>query len=127
MAPGTILLVDDDPDHLSIVAAMLSNLPYTVVTAMSGKRALEMLQTDVPVLVITDVVMPDVSGSEIVRTIRADERLKETKIILMTSMLRYVTTQDEQFANKVLLKPMKKADLEAAVIEMLRRPDHQAK
>jgi CheY-like chemotaxis protein len=71
--------------------------------------------------------MPDVSGGEIARTIRSDERLKETKIILMTSMLRYVTAQDEQFANKVLLKPMNKDDLEAAVIEMLRRPDHQTK
>src|SRR5260221_14156074 len=114
MGNGSILLIDDDLDQLSILAAMLSNLPYPLETALNGQRALEMLQNEIPALVVTDMVMPDISGSEIIRTIREDPRLNGTRIIIITSLMKYVSEEDRRLADFVILKPAKKAELEGA-------------
>src|SRR5579859_5934263 len=119
MGNGSILLIDDDLDQLSILAAMLGNLPNHVDTALNGTRALEMLKSEVPALVITDMVMPDISGSEIVKAIRNDPRLKETRVVIITSMLRYVSDEDRKLADLVILKPPKKAELEESIRKLL--------
>ncbi len=119
MADGSILLIDDDIDQLSILAAMLGSLPNPLETALNGQRALEMLQSEVPALVITDMVMPDISGSQILRTIRNDSRLKDTRVVIITSMLRYVSDEDRRLADLVVLKPPKKVELEAAIRKLL--------
>ena len=117
--PATILLVDDDVEQLSVLGGMLSNYPCNLETAMTGGRALEMLSREVPALVITDMVMPDVSGSDIIRAIRADKRLQETKIIIITSLMKYVSDEDRSMADAVALKPVKKAELEQLVRSLL--------
>jgi len=119
MRNGSILLIDDDLDQLSILAAMLSNLHNTLETALNGQRALEMLRNEVPALVITDMVMPDISGSQIIRAIRDDPRLKETRIIIITSLMKYVSDEDRRLADLVILKPPKKGELEASVRQLL--------
>jgi chemosensory pili system protein ChpA (sensor histidine kinase/response regulator) len=119
MAQPSILIVDDDLDQLSILGAMLSNFSYNVITALNGVRALEMLHEQVPAMVITDMVMPDVSGSDIVHAIRADSRLDKTKVVIITSLLKYVSDDDKKLADKVLLKPIQKKDLEAMMKDLL--------
>src|SRR5438128_1381407 len=86
-----ILIVEDDVDQLSILAAMLSRDPWPLLTAMTGEHALELLRTTVPVLAIVDLVLPDIPGAQVIRYIRGDERLARIKIILITSQPRYVT------------------------------------
>jgi adenylate cyclase len=125
MDQDTILLVDDDLDQLSMLAGMLTKFPQNIVTALSGSRALEILKesnTPVPTLVITDMVMPDIGGAEILRFIRNDERLKNTKVVLVSAMMKYITDEDQKLANKVMIKPLKKADVEAAIKELLAMP-----
>jgi CheY-like chemotaxis protein len=119
IAPDTILLIDDDLDMLSILGAMLNKFPQNIITALSGTRALEILRTDVPALIITDMVMPDIGGSEILRFVRNEPRLKNTKVVLMSSMMKYITDDDKAKANKVMIKPIKKSDLEAVIRELL--------
>ncbi|HLY28966.1 MAG TPA: response regulator [Aggregatilineales bacterium] len=119
MGNGSILLIDDDLDQLSILGSMLGNLPYPLETALNGQRALEMLQEEVPALVITDLVMPDISGSEIIRTIREDPRLANTRIIIITSLMKYVSDEDRQLADLVIIKPAKKNELVGAVHQLL--------
>ena len=119
MALDTILLVDDDLDMLSILGAMLNKFPQNIITALSGTRALEILKSDVPALIITDMVMPDIGGSEILRFVRSEPRLKTTKVVLMSSMMKYITEDDKAKADKVMIKPIKKADLEAVIRELL--------
>jgi CheY-like chemotaxis protein len=119
MAQDTILLVDDDLDMLSILGAMLNKFPQNIITALSGTRALEILRTDVPALIITDMVMPDISGSEILKFVRNEPRLKTTKVVLMSSMMKYITDDDKARADKVMIKPIKKSDLEAVIRELL--------
>jgi CheY-like chemotaxis protein len=119
MAQPSILIVDDDLDQLSILGAMLSNFSYNVITALNGMRALEMLRSEVPAMVITDMVMPDVSGSDIVRAIRSDKRLDGTKVVIITSLLKYVSEDDKRLADKVMLKPVQKKDVEAMINDLL--------
>ncbi len=119
MAQPSILIVDDDLDQLSILGAMLSNFPYNVNTALNGMRALEMLHEEVPAMVITDMVMPDVSGSDIIRAIRSDKRLDGTKVVIITSLMKYVSDDDKRLADRVMLKPIQKKDLEGMINDLL--------
>src|SRR5258708_2788953 len=119
LTPSTILLVDDDVDQLSILGAMLSGLPYDIETALDGKRAVEMLEHGAPLLVITDMVMPDISGSEIIHLIRSRPHLKATKIVIITSFLKYVTDEDRAMSNGVILKPINRTDFEQVLTDVL--------
>src|SRR5579859_4994227 len=119
MNDAAILIVDDDMDQVSMLASMLNGLNCNVETALDGKRALEILRYQTPALVITDMVMPDISGSQIIQSIRADERLRGTKILIVTSFLRYVSEQDKALSDGVLVKPVQKAQLQQAVNDLL--------
>jgi two-component system, OmpR family, alkaline phosphatase synthesis response regulator PhoP len=119
MAQDTFLLVDDDVDTLSLLGGMLGNFPQTLVTALNGTRALELLNEETPALVIVDMVMPDISGSEIVKAVRNNQRLAKTKVIIITSLLKYVSDDDKARADHVLVKPIQKRELEAVISKLL--------
>ena len=72
--PGTVLVVDDNPQNVKLLADLLTAKGYAVVTAPSGVQALEKVEKDAPDLVLLDVVMPEMSGYEVCRKIRATRR-----------------------------------------------------
>src|SRR3972149_3659871 len=67
-----ILVVDDTPQNVKLLADLLTVKGYTVVTAASGPEALKQLDTERPDLVLLDVVMPGMSGYEACRKIRGN-------------------------------------------------------
>ncbi len=67
----TILCVDDEIAILSSLARMLRPLPYRVVTASDGVKALEMVKKEKPDLVISDVKMPRMDGYELIKQLQA--------------------------------------------------------
>jgi CheY-like chemotaxis protein len=71
-SPAKILVVDDTPKNVKLLADLLSVKGYAVVTAESGKEALTRIKTERPDLVLLDVVMPELSGYEVCAAIRAD-------------------------------------------------------
>ena len=103
-----IFIIENDLNQLEILAEMLGEEPYPVLSAMTGTYALEELENIVPALVLVDLVMPDISGEQIIRYIRADERFKDTKIIIVTSHLFYVSPEDRRLTDGVLLKSVAK-------------------
>jgi signal transduction histidine kinase len=87
-AKARILVVDDQPDNLLSVEAVLEKLGEQVVTAQSGREALRcLLDSDFAVIVL-DVMMPDMDGFETAALIRARERSKYTPIIFLTALGR---------------------------------------
>lgn len=82
---GRVLIVDDEPNVTLVLANSLSKLNqnYTIETANSGARALELLQEHRYALVITDYKMPDINGLDIAAAIR--EVSPETQVVLMTA------------------------------------------
>lgn len=81
----SLLLVDDDPDILTLLQAKLKKEPYDIFTASEGEAALNMVRTQKPDLVVLDVNLPGLSGLEICRSLRADKETREIPIIMLSS------------------------------------------
>jgi twitching motility two-component system response regulator PilH len=85
MARNRILVVDDSPTDLAVMASSLRREGYTVVTANDGTAALQELEREAFDLVLLDVVMPGVNGFQLCRALRKDVRYAELPIVLVTS------------------------------------------
>ncbi len=112
-----ILVIDDDPLNLKILTSVLSITDYEIVTVTSGNDALLLLDTDQWDLIITDVMMPQMSGYELTQRIRERYTIAELPILLLT-----VRSQAEDIyigfisgANDYVLKPVNAIELKARV------------
>jgi CheY-like chemotaxis protein len=81
-----MLVADDDPAILRLIATILEKENFNVVTARDGREAYKILQSDADfTAAILDVVMPYISGPELVRYMKSDERLKGIPVMMMTA------------------------------------------
>jgi len=79
-----ILVVDDDVQLVDALQIRLEAKGYEVVTAYDGQKALEKVQNQMPDLVILDLMMPKLSGEDVCREIRKDEKAANLPIIMLT-------------------------------------------
>jgi signal transduction histidine kinase len=84
LAPLRVLVVDDTKSAANLLAKLFETLGQTVEVAFSGKDALERVTLLKPHLVVSDVEMPDVSGLELARRIRANPNLQQPKLVALT-------------------------------------------
>jgi DNA-binding NarL/FixJ family response regulator len=84
--PDTVLVIDDEPDSLRMLTAMLETADLTVLIATSGKAALEVLQHVKPDLILMDAVMPGIDGFETTTLIKRDPALAPIPVIFMTGL-----------------------------------------
>jgi two-component system phosphate regulon response regulator PhoB len=77
--------VDDEPDIVALVAYHLVKAGYRVSTATSGPDALRQAQQDQPALVILDLMLPGMSGFEVLEQMRGDDALKDVAVLLLTA------------------------------------------
>jgi DNA-binding response OmpR family regulator len=98
------LVIEDDFDASVIFAKALEVLGFQTEVIDSGEKALERLKAVVPVIVLLDLHLPEVMGTSIIRTIRADERLKETLVIIASADPRSADLVQDM-ADLVLIKP----------------------
>ena len=82
---ANILVVDDNPDKLSLLEAALCLAGYRVTTATDGDEALSAIESYQPDLVITDVMMPRMNGYELLSRIRSDDSLRSIPVVFLTS------------------------------------------
>ena len=86
MSKDKILLVEDEPDLLNTLAFNFENEGYKVAKALDGKEAMKFLEDDDSIsLVILDLMLPDMSGLDICRHIRAADNLKDILVIMVTA------------------------------------------
>ncbi len=84
--PETILIVEDEKDLVSALEYNLQQEGYETRSSLTGKEALELAGQDpVPDLILLDLMLPDISGYEVARQLRSDERTKHTPIIMVTA------------------------------------------
>jgi CheY-like chemotaxis protein len=81
----TILVVDDIPKNIQVVANILGNLGYNVEVATSGQEALEIAFSEKIDLILLDIMMPEMDGYEVCKRLRQNEITKETPIIFLTA------------------------------------------
>lgn len=113
----SILLVEDDPDHVALALRALkkSNIPAEVAVATSGPEALERLVNAVsdgtdglPEVILLDLKLPNMNGFEVLRRLRADERTAHVPVVILTSSDEE-RDKDECYnlgANSYILKPV---------------------
>jgi two-component system, cell cycle response regulator len=81
-----VLVVDDSPVYRKLVEHALEGSPYSLMFAKSGREAMELFARYLPAIVITDWMMPDLSGLELCQRLRADVHRGYTYVILLTSI-----------------------------------------
>ena len=96
---SNILVVDDNPDKLSLIEAALNLAGYHVTTATDGEEALAAIESYQPDLVVTDVMMPRMNGYELAQRIRANPLTKFIPVIMQTAAGR--RAEDLRRANEV--------------------------
>jgi len=99
MASKKILIVDDEPDVLLLLGERLAKAGYDVVKASGGQEAIDHAHSDAPQLIILDIAMPGMDGSEVANTLRADPKTKDIPIIFLTCLF---TKQEEKACGHVL-------------------------
>lgn len=82
----SILLVEDDPFIVDIYSTKLKQAGFNVDTAQDGKTAIEKLEEKKPDLVVLDIVLPQVDGWEVLRTIKNNPDLKSLKVIVFSNL-----------------------------------------
>ena len=90
--PKRILVVDDDPDFVSSLSAILKKNGFTVEAAYDGKEGLEKMRADRPDLVILDVMMPVMDGYTACRTMKGDDSLVDIPVILLTAVGSHISS-----------------------------------
>ena len=104
--PRRILIADDDPAILRLVATILEKEDFNVVTARDGREAYKILQTDANfTAAILDVVMPHVSGPELVRQMKNEQQLMNIPVMMMTAEQDPKLSQDSFAAGAVVFLP----------------------
>ena len=81
-----VLIVDDQPDNLSLLHDALDESGYTVLVATGGASALQRVQQAQPDIVLLDAMMPEIDGFEVARRLKADPRSEPIPIVFMTGL-----------------------------------------
>ncbi len=121
-APGKILVVDDQRTNAELMAGLLEARGYQVQVALSGERALELIKSSQPDVVILDILMPELDGYQVCRTLRADPQTALLPVVLVTSLEPQAERVKgiEAGADDFLSKPVNWSELFARVASLIR-------
>ncbi|NRZ93255.1 response regulator [Clostridium beijerinckii] len=120
-----ILAIDDNEDNLILLKALIKdNFPEAIVlTALSGKKAIEMAFVEGPDVILLDIIMPEMDGFEVCRRLKVDNILKEIPVVFLTAL-----RGDKQIrinalecgAEAFLSKPIDESELVAQIRAMVK-------
>jgi len=118
----TILIIDDEPANLAVVADYLAQSGFQIKVTQTGEAGLELARRTPPDLILLDVRLPDVDGFEVCRRLKADERTRQIPVIFMTVLTR---VEDKLKGFEVggvdyISKPFQKEEVLARVTTHLR-------
>ena len=121
MNARTILYVEDNEYNRKIVRQLLARTSYRLIEAQDGEAGVEAARRELPDLILMDVQLPKMSGLDATRALRADERTKDTPIVIITS---FAMSGDRERATAAgasgyLAKPYSPRELLAMVRQFL--------
>jgi two-component system, OmpR family, alkaline phosphatase synthesis response regulator PhoP len=87
--PRTIMVVDDNPDIITIVKTILEGKGYNVLSASSGQELLNLLNGQKPDLIILDIMMPEMDGLEVLGRLKGVTETASIPVILLTAKVQY--------------------------------------
>ena len=80
-----ILCIEDEPEMIDLIRLILGRRGYDVIGAAGGKDGLEKVRQQPPDLILLDLMMPDMDGWEVYQQIKADEKLRDIPVIVVTA------------------------------------------
>lgn len=122
--PGDrILVVDDEPDIVALVAYHLARAGYRVSTASSGTEALRAAKEEAPALLVLDLMLPELSGFEVLERMKADAALADIPVLMLTARREEPDRVQglSLGADDYLVKPFSPQELVLRVRNILRR------
>jgi PAS domain S-box-containing protein len=118
---ASILIADDIADNRQFIIDALRGTNLTILEAVNGQAALDLLEMTVPDLLITDIRMPGINGFELLSTIKANSKLKHIPVVAYSAMV--MKEQKERILNMefsgLLIKPVRPSDLYAELMNHL--------
>ena len=123
MAREKILIVDDEQDIVDAIEFQLKREGFRVITAADGAKALTAAQRDAPDAIVLDLMLPEVDGLEVCRTLRAHEKTKHIPILMLTAKTQEAdrVVGLELGADDYITKPFSVRELIARIKAVLRR------
>ncbi|MFB3919813.1 MAG: PleD family two-component system response regulator [Candidatus Velamenicoccus archaeovorus] len=124
-----LLIVDDEPDVLKLLGERLTKAGYEVIKASCGKEAVALAQKKTPDLIILDIAMPGMDGSEVAGILRKDAKTKDIPILFLTCLF---TKQEEKVCGHLLgqnffiAKPYDVGELLDEIGKRIVKPAHRS-
>jgi CheY-like chemotaxis protein len=117
-----IMVVDDEPDILAMVEMILNRKGYETVLAEGGEEALKLLRETKPDLILLDLMMPRMDGTEFLRRLRSDENLRDIPVIVVSvrSTIEKESREAMELADDYITKPIDIPTLYATIEEKLK-------
>jgi class 3 adenylate cyclase/CheY-like chemotaxis protein len=126
IVPRTLLAVDDIPQNLKVLDAILTPRGYRLITAASGAEALQKVADEHPDLLLLDIVMPGMSGYEVCKRLREQPETRMLPIVMVTaSAHEEKVAAIEAGADDFISKPVDQSELLARVKSLLRVKQYQ--
>jgi CheY-like chemotaxis protein len=123
---STIMVVDDNPEITTLVKLTLELEGYDVIEVSSGDECLGLLYSgEIPDLILLDIMMPELDGWEVSRRIKANEKLKDIKICMLTAKdttMDALMSLESAHANWHLNKPISREQLVETVKWLIETP-----
>ena len=115
-----VLVVDDDPWIRSLLTDLLTAEGFEVEQASNGPTAVRIANEHHPDLVLLDLAMPGMSGTQVLRKLKADRDTDEVPVIVVSAYTRHLGRDDARLADGIIQKPVDLEDLLARVEHLTR-------
>jgi len=118
----TILIVDDNEDIITTYRVVLDRMGYGVVVVKDGLEVLDVIEKVKPDLVLLDVLLPGLSGSEICKSIKETAQTRDIPVVAITASVSADTRKrmKEVCADEFLLKPIDVSDLNRVIKQFIK-------
>lgn len=126
---NTLLIVEDIPDILTLLKATLEFKGYRVLTARDGQEALDVIEQELPSVIVTDILMPRMDGFNLVHRLRLKPETRDIPVIFLSAT--YVAPEDKSFAfslgaTRFIEKPVNFEEFLPAVSELINQRETSA-
>lgn len=119
--PAVVLIVEDEEPIAQALAIIMEDFGFTPVVAAHGKQAMELLRQHQPALIITDLMMPHLTGAQLIAALRADAAYSTTPIVIMSAASKQYVL--EAGADAILPKPFDLRQVEDLLRRFVPRPE----
>ncbi|NLX09363.1 MAG: response regulator transcription factor [Chloroflexi bacterium] len=125
-----VVCIEDEPEMIDLVKLILMRRGYDVIGAMGGHEGLEIIEQVQPDLVLLDLMMPDMDGWEVYQHMKADERMKDIPVIIVTAKAQSIDKVLGLHIAKVndyITKPFGPSELLSSVVRVLQEAGIEAR